>query len=754
MSSVMVIVSKAVFEKQGGEVGGVYATDGYASLHKSLDVLAAGGSIFLVTVRPPDESLWLVGIVDAAKKNATGWKGKANATPIRDISALKSELTFTSGTGITAKPGALGMSLQTPRVLTDADEALLRGAKGGSAKAKPAAAAAKKPAAAPKKPAAAKAKPAAELKNERSFTTSEAPATPTGDAAAGPMAAMAALQAKDSAGALAATLAWWRASRAPEVADLLDAISDKVSGPPETDQGNWAKLARTVDPVVLGRLLAGVSELPTSFLPAGSEMLAAFAPDPRLATAMSKWIFEPPTTSSSTHAFWTKNLDTVAKTGDARHVAAFKKRLKKADGTSQFWPKLFGGIEKLLKKLADVPAAASAPTAKLLAAAQKLPPIDERRASGIVAARVAAKTPAAPKLEGPLLDQAAQHLAAGRVEAAIDAMATHWREHRAPEVADLVDRANTLLPTWNVPLARSEKELHAAWEAAFQNPSATMPQLLDNLGIGTVKEMEVRLVDLANLPDDPRIATRFAELASSMMSPERAQVWKSLWSLLARHRDIRSVKPLLTEFSNFTSKYWYHHQHGKRLYGPFAFNPGEFPLPQGDAPRVAALEKAIAAAEKTTRAKERELIAAIVASPDDDAPRAVYADWLLEQGHPRGELINTALAGGDTKDLEKIPFVFGGLSSMDYHLERGLPFLIALHGRGPELVAQQLRAEPLALLIRRLDIGHINGKGDRTTDESLAPYLALLPNVRELVDEYKEFKVTGFRRAGKLLVKT
>lgn len=32
-------------------------------------------------------------------------------------------------------------------------------------------------------------------------------------------------------------------------------------------------------------------------------------------------------------------------------------------------------------------------------------------------------------------------------------------------------------------------------------------------------------------------------------------------------------------------------------------------------------------------------LAAIRAAPDDDAPRLVYADWLLERGDPRGELI-------------------------------------------------------------------------------------------------------------------
>jgi uncharacterized protein (TIGR02996 family) len=36
---------------------------------------------------------------------------------------------------------------------------------------------------------------------------------------------------------------------------------------------------------------------------------------------------------------------------------------------------------------------------------------------------------------------------------------------------------------------------------------------------------------------------------------------------------------------------------------------------------------------------ERSLLDAILAEPDDDAPRLVYADWLAERGDPRGEFI-------------------------------------------------------------------------------------------------------------------
>jgi uncharacterized protein (TIGR02996 family) len=41
-----------------------------------------------------------------------------------------------------------------------------------------------------------------------------------------------------------------------------------------------------------------------------------------------------------------------------------------------------------------------------------------------------------------------------------------------------------------------------------------------------------------------------------------------------------------------------------------------------------------------------ELLRQICAAPEDDAPRLVYADWLIERGDPRGELIHLQCALG------------------------------------------------------------------------------------------------------------
>lgn len=49
--------------------------------------------------------------------------------------------------------------------------------------------------------------------------------------------------------------------------------------------------------------------------------------------------------------------------------------------------------------------------------------------------------------------------------------------------------------------------------------------------------------------------------------------------------------------------------------------------------------EALAPKKKPIAQDEAALLADIYANPDDDAPRLVYADWLLERGDPRGEFI-------------------------------------------------------------------------------------------------------------------
>ena len=130
MPSVFAIVSKAMFDKMvpdDVELGTVIDVDRYVSKNKAFADVGPGDAIFMHTVRGPKENLWLVAIIEQPKKSGDNYVGAANTTPLTDITAAIKKLKLASGTGIKAKKGALGMSLQTPRVLTADDVKLLRG---------------------------------------------------------------------------------------------------------------------------------------------------------------------------------------------------------------------------------------------------------------------------------------------------------------------------------------------------------------------------------------------------------------------------------------------------------------------------------------------------------------------------------------------------------------------------------------------------------------------------------------------------
>jgi len=127
VANTLAIVSRKLFdgEHRGACVGDVLPFEIYRSQNKGLDSLTKSDSLFLVTVRA-DESLWLVAELVGPKKSKDGWRATTNERAVVDITALIPEIEFDTGKGISAQPGRLGMSLQTPRKLTEADVALLR----------------------------------------------------------------------------------------------------------------------------------------------------------------------------------------------------------------------------------------------------------------------------------------------------------------------------------------------------------------------------------------------------------------------------------------------------------------------------------------------------------------------------------------------------------------------------------------------------------------------------------------------------
>ncbi|MFZ5442427.1 MAG: TIGR02996 domain-containing protein [Myxococcota bacterium] len=294
MTDLLAIISKAVFEadSKGAKPGQVLPLDRYVSTNKALEPLRAGGRLFLVTVRPPDEQLWLVGVLESPKHDGKAWVAKPNRQPITDISALRGKIRFTSNTGISATKGALGMSLQTPRQLTDADVALMLGGK--VAAAPPPAPEAAPPKASPK--AAAKPKP------ERAPTEPPPAPPPSKPGKSGDVAAL--LGAQQWAKALELLLERWRADRAPELAELIERVSARL--PPTKE---WRATAGDVARVDLVALLGRLTEGKYADSLARIQQLGKLPADPRVAAGLARLIVTPPFTAQSSREFWTALLE-------------------------------------------------------------------------------------------------------------------------------------------------------------------------------------------------------------------------------------------------------------------------------------------------------------------------------------------------------------------------------------------------------------------------------------------------------------
>jgi uncharacterized protein (TIGR02996 family) len=76
------------------------------------------------------------------------------------------------------------------------------------------------------------------------------------------------------------------------------------------------------------------------------------------------------------------------------------------------------------------------------------------------------------------------------------------------------------------------------------------------------------------------------------------------------------------------------------------------PMPAEAAFFLEKLERALDG-EKPGAGGERELLAAIYANPEDDAPRLVYADWLISKGDPRVEFIALQCSDRPVRGKEK-----------------------------------------------------------------------------------------------------
>lgn len=627
MGDILAIISKAQFEAahRDAKPGDALGFTQYLSAHAALEPVRGGGSIFLVTVRPPDERLWLVAELVDPKHDGKAWKSKPSTVLVKDITAAISALQFTNGKGLSPKKGALGMSLQTPRALTENDVALLRG--GVKAKVKAAPPPAPVPASAPT-PA-----PPAEKGNQT----------------------------------LGSVLEEWRATRAPELEKLIDTLSEhhaRAWAPLDPEAADydaaWNGRAADATPESLAHLLPGLWSDPRGSIPMRLRKLLDLGADPRLGKTLLKMIADPPLTASSNFSAWTLLFKALPSMVDARAARQLEARAAKKGGDSQFWPKLNGWIAAALGQLE---AAAKLSQDQLASVAKRQKQAEALLARAPPAAVKAEKASAALPMKGSpreTLQQAAAQLSAGQPLEALEPLRLYWEITREPAVAGLMAQLGKAAaagqPRFDEGTAGAA---HVAWmKAGKRFDVRQVTPLLDALIYGKLVDAEERLELMLAWPADPRVAEVMMKVIDSSIGA-RPQLWRRVYDLLVRNADPRFREVLQKNATRLEAAPGFDRNraerpHASRTIVGYVENASKGRKPSPDEAvlleKLTATASASAAKAKAARKPDEELglLQAIVAAPDDDTPKLVYADFLTERGDVRGEFINLsiALAGG------------------------------------------------------------------------------------------------------------
>ena len=260
-----------------------------------------------------------------------------------------------------------------------------------------------------------------------------------------------------------------------------------------------------------------------------------------------------------------------------------------------------------------------------------------------------------------LLEQVERAVTEGRLPEALTLALADWRKTRAVVIAEAIEAISEKVVPKAIAVF-SASRFHHDWLAAASAPDDVMVGILASSltqrvplkasydGILDPKyalKKYAGLLDRVNallkLPDDPRISKALLRLVHSAEqgvnhSAGARQVYGVFLAGLEQMRDVGAIGTLEELVREPRAK-----QEGIRSYFERA-------LPE----TIAALKKVRVekldqrtltgwyrlTVSRSPRAEEHEpLLASIYARPDDDTARLVYADWLLERGDVRGELI-------------------------------------------------------------------------------------------------------------------
>jgi uncharacterized protein (TIGR02996 family) len=226
-----------------------------------------------------------------------------------------------------------------------------------------------------------------------------------------------------------------------------------------------------------------------------------------------------------------------------------------------------------------------------------------------------------------------------------------WRAHEAPAIADLIDvaTARALATRAAIDEEKTLEARQAQWLAlaATQDP-LDVPWLVERTFTPRIAMTVERLNALWKLPRDPRIAKGLLELMARPGLLARPSLWTRLLRIVRNQNDLRSLAAIEARLAAFEAskveKTESETALASRLGQTRLMLAGRIlppPAPRDELFARVAKRLEDPDAERTLAAAKtaEDFLADIWANPKDDGPREVFADWLMERGDPRGELI-------------------------------------------------------------------------------------------------------------------
>ncbi len=323
-AGVLAIISKSLFERDfpDAAVGSTLAIDRYNSTHPALHALGSRQPLFLVTVRPGDV-LWLVAVLPSLAFKDGAWVAKApNLKPVTDLTRDMGRLAFQNGKGVVARPGMLGMSLQTPRPLRPEDVELLL--------------------------TSGEQLVAVETAAQRSSPSNEA----ARDVTALVREAVQHAETGDFAKALELLVEAWRLVPATALADAIEAFGARV--PAGLSGLSWDKAVQSHRAELLMPVLTTALEGVAAQSIERMDRLSDWPADPRLDAWLVRMLDEIPFRATSSRPFWTRLVRRALQLRDARGLATLERCRDSYDRGDYFERYLAQQVERILESTQPV----------------------------------------------------------------------------------------------------------------------------------------------------------------------------------------------------------------------------------------------------------------------------------------------------------------------------------------------------------------------------------------------------------------